>query len=97
MVYSKCDPVLQNLEFTKGGDSAPATPTTPTTPTTGLPILEISDHLHDLIVVKHADNEAVIDWIKSNVDEPTTKKPNFIRTFMTVVGQSAIKGKIMMP
>ena len=94
MVYSKCYPVLQNLEFTKGGASAPATPTTPTT---GLPILEISDHLHDLIVVKHADNEAVFDWIESNVDEPITKKPNFIRTLMTVVGQSAIKGKIMMP
>ena len=81
--------MLQNLEFTKGGDSAP------TTPTTGLPILEISDHLHDLIVVKHADNEAVFDWIESNVDEPTTKKPKFIRTLMTAVCQSAIKGKIL--
>ena len=77
---------MQKLEFTKG-DSAPSTPTT------GLPISEISNKLHDLIVMKKLDNESVFDWIETNVDEPTTKTHAFIRTLMTAVCNSAIKGR----
>ena len=81
-----CGFVLQDLEFTRGGDSIPSTPTT------GLPMAEISEKLTDLIVGKKSDNETVFDWIESNVDEPTTKRPKFIRALMTAVCNSAIKG-----
>ncbi|WAR13850.1 IF4G1-like protein [Mya arenaria] len=77
----------KGLEYTKGGDSAP------TTPTTGLPLTEIADRLHDLINARREDNETVFDWIESNVDEPTTKKSQFIRVLMSAVCQSAIKGE----
>ncbi|XP_052211936.1 eukaryotic translation initiation factor 4 gamma 1-like isoform X2 [Dreissena polymorpha] len=76
----------KGLEFTKGGDSAPSTPTT------GLPIVQISERLHELIVDKRLNNEAVFDWIESNVDEPTIKSKKFIRALMTAVCTSAIKG-----
>jgi translation initiation factor 4G len=78
--------ILQGLEYTSGGDSAP------TTPTTGLPLSEIEVNLQDLIVKKKADNETVFDWIESNVDDPTTKRAKFIRALMTAVCLSAIKG-----
>ena len=65
----------------------------PTTPTTGLPLSDISDKLHDLIVVRKTDNEGVFDWIETNVDEPTTKRTKFIRALMTAVCNSAIRGE----
>ncbi|XP_045163528.1 eukaryotic translation initiation factor 4 gamma 1-like isoform X2 [Mercenaria mercenaria] len=76
----------QGLEYTSGGDSAPITLTT------GLPLKEIDVKLHELIVQNKADNETVFDWIKSNVDDPTTRKAEFIRALMTAVCYSAIKG-----
>ena len=43
-------------------------------------------------MIKKADNETVFDWIESNVDDPTTKRAKFIRSLMTAVCLSAIKG-----
>ena len=84
--------MFQKLEFTKGGDSAP------TIPKTGLPMVKIEmvkieKELHRLIVLENRDNDLVIDWIESNVDDPTTKESKFIRALMTCVCNSAFLGK----
>lgn len=62
------------------------------TPITGLSVARISEKLHELIVIQKADNETVFDWIDSNVNDASTKQPEFIRILITAVCYSALTG-----
>ncbi|WAR14232.1 IF4G1-like protein [Mya arenaria] len=64
-----------------------------TTPSTGLPMTEIAERLHDLVVVRREDNETLFNWIESNIDDTAKANTQFIRELMTAVCQSSIKGE----
>ncbi|WAR14211.1 IF4G3-like protein [Mya arenaria] len=79
--------IKEGLVNTKRGGS------TLTTPSTGLPMTEIADRLHDLVVVRREDNETLFNWIESNIDDGAKANTQFIRELMTAVCQSSIKGE----
>ncbi|XP_052226741.1 uncharacterized protein LOC127841736 isoform X2 [Dreissena polymorpha] len=80
-------PTTQGLELTKGYDFVSSNSTT------GLPVPQISEKLHELIVEKRINNEVVVEWIDLNVQESAIKSKTFIRGLMTAVCTSSIKGQ----
>ncbi|XP_078615245.1 eukaryotic translation initiation factor 4 gamma 3-like isoform X3 [Branchiostoma floridae x Branchiostoma japonicum] len=57
-----------------------------------LPMLQIAAFL-DILVKEDVQNEHIIGWIEDNIEEARRKEPAFIRSLMTAVCKSAIKGE----
>ncbi|CAH1239802.1 EIF4G1 [Branchiostoma lanceolatum] len=57
-----------------------------------LPMLQVAAFL-DILVKEDVQNEHIIGWIEDNIDEARRKEPAFIRTLMSAVCKSAIRGE----